>query len=168
MDLIALSRLGGRHLVTLHLLLDTQSVTRSAERLCTTPSTVSKTLNQLRDLLGDQLLYRQGNQLLLTPFAERLGPSLRRLLSELNGLTSPGGFNPASWQGELNLAMRESSMIWPMGPVLGKLMQEVPGLVPVIWNKDQQGLAALAAGKLDFVILPHDQSQPLPSQPGLV
>ena len=62
MDLIALSRLGGRHLVTLHLLLDTQSVTRSAERLCTTPSTVSKTLNQLRDLLGDQLLYRQGNQ----------------------------------------------------------------------------------------------------------
>lgn len=37
MDLIALSRLGGRHLVTLHLLLDTQSVTRSAERLCTTP-----------------------------------------------------------------------------------------------------------------------------------
>ena len=38
MDLIALSRLGGRHLVTLHLLLDTQSVTRTAERLCTTPS----------------------------------------------------------------------------------------------------------------------------------
>lgn len=43
MDLIALW-LGGRHLVTLHLLLDNQSVTRTAERLCTTPSTVSKTL----------------------------------------------------------------------------------------------------------------------------
>ena len=76
MDLIALSRLGGRHLVTLHLLLDSRSVTRSAERLCTTPSTVSKTLNQLRrELLGDQLLYRQGNQLLPTPFAERIGPA---------------------------------------------------------------------------------------------
>ncbi|MGS3186112.1 LysR family transcriptional regulator [Aeromonas taiwanensis] len=168
MDLIALSRLGGRHLVTLHLLLDSRSVTRSAERLCTTPSTVSKTLNQLRDLLGDQLLYRQGNQLLLTPFAERIGPSLRRLLGELNGLTSQEGFTPASWQGELTLAMRESSMIWPMGPILGKLMQEVPGLVPVIRNKDEQGLAALAAGKLDFVILPHDQSQPLPGLPGLM
>ena len=32
MDLIALSRLGGRHLVTLHLLLDSRSVTRSAAR----------------------------------------------------------------------------------------------------------------------------------------
>lgn len=168
MDLIALSRLGGRHLVTLHLLLDSQSVTRTAERLCTTPSTVSKTLNQLRDLLGDQLLYRQGNQLLLTPFAERLGPTLHRLLSELNNLTSQGGFGPETWQGQLRFALRESSMVWPMGPILGQLMQEVPGLVPNVWNKDEQGLTALAAGKLDFVILPHDQSQPLPRQPGLV
>ena len=71
------------------------------------PSTVSKTLNQLRDLLGDQLLYRQGNQLLLTPFAERLGPTLHRLLSELNGLTGQGGFDPASWQGQLKFALRE-------------------------------------------------------------
>lgn len=168
MDLIALSRLGGRHLVTLHLLLDSQSVTRTAERLCTTPSTVSKTLNQLRDLLGDQLLYRQGNQLLLTPFAERLGPTLHRLLSELNNLTSQGGFDPETWQGQLRFALRESSMVWPMGPILGQLMQEVPGLEPNVWNKDEQGLRALAAGKLDFVILPHDQSQPLPRQPGLV
>ncbi|MGV2703904.1 UNVERIFIED_CONTAM: LysR family transcriptional regulator [Aeromonas salmonicida] len=168
MDLIALSRLGGRHLVTLHLLLDSQSVTRTAERLCTTPSTVSKTLNQLRDLLGDQLLYRQGNQLLLTPFAERLGPTLHRLLSELNNLTSQDGFDPETWQGQLRFALRESSMVWPMGPILGQLMQEVPGLEPNVWNKDEQGLAALAAGKLDFVILPHDQSQPLPRQPCLV
>ncbi|MDF2401549.1 LysR family transcriptional regulator [Aeromonas sp. 5HA1] len=168
MDLIALSRLGGRHLVTLHLLLDSQSVTRTAERLCTTPSTVSKTLNQLRDLLGDQLLYRQGNQLLLTSFAERLGPTLHRLLSELNNLTSQDGFDPETWQGQLRFALRESSMVWPMGPILGQLMQEVPGLEPNVWNKDEQGLTALAAGKLDFVILPHDQSQPLPRQPGLV
>ncbi|WP_447831995.1 LysR family transcriptional regulator [Aeromonas salmonicida] len=168
MDVIALSRLGGRHLVTLHLLLDSQSVTRTAERLCTTPSTVSKTLNQLRDLLGDQLLYRQGNQLLLTPFAERLGPTLHRLLSELNNLTSQDGFDPETWQGQLRFALRESSMVWPMGPILGQLMQEVPGLVPNVWNKDEKGLTALAAGKLDFVILPHDQSQPLPRQPGLV
>ena len=44
MDLIALSRLGGRHLVTLHLLLDNQSVTRTAERL--SPRT-HETLKQL-------------------------------------------------------------------------------------------------------------------------
>ena len=105
---------------------------------------------------------------MLTPFAERLGPTLHRLLSELNNLTSQGGFDPETWQGQLRFALRESSMVWPMGPILGQLMQEVPGLVPNVWNKDEQGLTALAAGKLDFVILPHDQSQPLPRQPGLV
>ncbi|MDR7019665.1 LysR family transcriptional regulator [Aeromonas salmonicida] len=168
MDLIALSRLGGRHLVTLHLLLDSQSVTRTAERLCTTPSTVSKTLNQLRDLLGDQLLYRQGNQLLLTPFAERLGPTLHRLLSELNNLTSQVQFEPSQWQGRFRLGLRESSMVWPMGPLLGELMRAVPGLIPEIWNKDEQGLAALAQGKLDLVILPHDQSQPVQHQSALM
>ncbi|TMX08730.1 LysR family transcriptional regulator [Aeromonas salmonicida subsp. achromogenes] len=131
MDLIALSCLTvrGRHLVTLHLLLDSQSVTRTAERL---------------------------------------GPTLHRLLSELNNLTSQDGFDPQTWQGQLRFALRESSMVWPMGPILGQLMQEVPGLEPNVWNKDEQGLTALAAGKLDFVILPHDQSQPLPRQPGLV
>lgn len=168
MDLIALSRLGGRHLVTLHLLLDNQSVTRTAERLCTTPSTVSKTLNQLRDLLGDQLLYRQGNQLLLTPMAERLAPTLHRLLGELNGLTNQQQFEPDQWQGRLRLGLRESSMTWPVGPLLDKLMAAVPGLIPEIWNKDEQGLAALTQGKLDLVILPHDQSQPIRSQSGLV
>ncbi|MBW3761631.1 LysR family transcriptional regulator [Aeromonas jandaei] len=168
MDLIALSRLGGRHLVTLHLLLDNQSVTRTAERLCTTPSTVSKTLNQLREQFGDQLLYRQGNQLLLTPFAERLAPTLHRLVSELSGLTRQNAFDPQQWQGTLRLGLRESVMSWPVGPILGQLMREVPGMVPEIWNKDEQGLEALAAGKLDFVILPHDQSQPLPRQQGLV
>lgn len=168
MDLIALSRLGGRHLVTLHLLLDNRSVTRSAERLCTTPSTVSKTLNQLRELLGDQLLFRQGNQLLLTQFAERLAPTLHRLLSEMNGLTRQNAFNPGEWQGTLRLGLRESVMSWPVGPILGQLMREVPGMVPEVWHKDELGLTALTTGKLDFVILPHDQSQPLPRQPGVV
>ncbi|MGL5408281.1 MAG: LysR substrate-binding domain-containing protein, partial [Shewanella sp.] len=51
--------------------------------------------------------------------------------------------------------------------ILAALMQEVPGMVPEIWNKDQQGLEALALGKLDFVILPHDQSQPPFQQAGL-
>lgn len=160
MDLIALSRLGVRHLVTLHMLLDTQSVTRAAERLCTSPSAVSKTLGQLRDTLGDQLFYRQGNQLVPTAFAERLAPSLHRLLVDLNTLLGEGEFAPAQWQGTLRIALRESSMEWLGGPLLGQLMQEVSGLVPEVWNKEARGLDALAQGRLDFVILPHDQSQP--------
>ncbi len=129
------------------------------------PPTVSKTLNQLRDLLGDQLLYRQGNQLLLTPFAERLGPTLHRLLSELNGLTGQGGFDPASWQGQLKFALREWHGL-AHGAHPGAADARVPGLVPDIRNKDEQGLAALAAGKLDFVILPTIRASRCPASKG--
>ena len=42
-------------------------------------------------------------------------------------------------------------------------------MVPEIWNKDETGAGGAGErAELDFVILPHDQSQPLPRQPGLV
>ena len=43
MDLAKLSRISMKHLITLHVMLDTLSVTASAERLCLSPSSVSKT-----------------------------------------------------------------------------------------------------------------------------
>lgn len=49
MDYIALSRISLKHLTVLHMLLTTHSVTQAAERLCVTPSSVSKTLSQLRE-----------------------------------------------------------------------------------------------------------------------
>ncbi len=57
MDLIKLSRISMKHLVTLHVMLDTLSVTVSAERLCLSPSSVSKTLTQLRESLNDELFF---------------------------------------------------------------------------------------------------------------
>ena len=52
MDLVKLSRISMKHLITLHVMLDTLSVTAAAERLCLSPSSVSKTLSQLRSNLG--------------------------------------------------------------------------------------------------------------------
>lgn len=72
MDLAKLSRISMKHLITLHVMLDTLSVTASAERLCLSPSSVSKTLSQLRDSLNDELFYRNGNSLVATPLAKRL------------------------------------------------------------------------------------------------
>ena len=155
MDLIALSRLGGRHLVI------PASAARHPRCHPQRRAPLHQPLHRQQDpqpvarTAGDQLLYRQGNQLLLTPFAERFGPTLR-CLQEPAGLTSQEGFALPTGRG-LNLAMRESSMIWPMGAVLGQLMQEVPGLMPVVRNKDEQGLAALAAGKLDFDPAPRSE-----------
>ena len=69
MDYVALSRISLKHLTVLHVLLSTHSVSGTAEVLCVTPSSVSKTLSQLREQLKDELFYREGTSLVPTPFA---------------------------------------------------------------------------------------------------
>lgn len=49
MDYLHLSRVSLKHLTVLHVMLNTHSVTQTAEQLYVTPSSVSKTLSQLRD-----------------------------------------------------------------------------------------------------------------------
>jgi len=68
---------------TLEALLRTRSSSSAAVELGVTPSTIHKTLGQLRSELKDQLLIRRGDQTLLTRRAERLveplGATLRAL-----------------------------------------------------------------------------------------
>lgn len=109
MDLAKLSRISMKHLITLHVMLDTLSVTASAERLCLSPSSVSKTLSQLRDSLNDELFYRNGNSLVATPLARRLGPSVQQMINDMNQIMSQDAFNPAHFEGRFSLAMREST-----------------------------------------------------------
>ena len=118
MDLAKLSRISMKHLITLHVMLDTLSVTASAERLCLSPSSVSKTLSQLRNSLNDELFYRHGNSLIATPLARRLGPSVQQMINDMNNIHLD------------------------------------------IYSKDNIGFDGLIKGSLDFIILPHDLSQP--------
>jgi len=138
MDLIKLSRISMKHLITLHIMLDTLSVTATAERLCLSPSSVSKTLNQLRDNLNDDLFYRHGNKLIATPL-------------------------------RFSIAMRESTFDLLAAQLSQNIIAQAPHIRLDIWSKDSIGFDGLRKGILDFVILPHDRSQPpLNSQSHLV
>ncbi len=99
MDLIKLSRISMKHLITLHVMLDTLSVTDCAQRLCVSPSSVSKTLSQLRDTLNDELFYRNGNRLVSTPLARRLGPTVHQMISDMNQIMTQEEFDVANYAG---------------------------------------------------------------------
>ncbi|SON52691.1 LysR family transcriptional regulator [Vibrio tapetis] len=160
MDLIKLSRISMKHLVTLHVMLDTLSVTSSAERLCVSPSSVSKILAQLRTSLGDELFYRHGNRLVATPLARRLGPTVHQMLSDMNQLLTQESFDPAKHKGRFSLAMRESTFELLAAKLTAKVLQAAPNVRLEIWSKESLGFDGLANGKLDFILLPHDLSQP--------
>src|SRR5882757_11397312 len=84
-------------LLALDGLLEERSVTAAAKRVRVTPSAMSHSLAELRDLLGDPLLVRSGRGMVLTPRAEALVGPLHTLLMDTERLLSGGGaFDPRS------------------------------------------------------------------------
>ncbi|MDG3085820.1 LysR family transcriptional regulator [Vibrio hannami] len=160
MDYIQLSRISLKHLSVLHVLLATSSVTKTSEQLCVSPSSISKTLSQLRLLLNDELFYRDGTHLVPTAYAIKIGPIVHSVLSSMNGVIHQQTFEPASYSGTFKLSMR-SSAFEVFAPIIAQLASEkAPNSRFQVYSKEQLGLDALIRGQVDLVLLPHDISQP--------
>src|SRR3954465_13352074 len=84
-------------LLALDGLLSQRSVTAAAKRVRVTPSAMSHSLSELRDLLGDPLLVRRGGGLVLPPRAEAWVVPPRTLLVVAARLLQGGAaFDPAT------------------------------------------------------------------------
>ena len=68
-----------------------RSVTRAGERIGLSQPAVSNALTRLRKILGDELFVRRGTDMLPTPRAEAIGPTLRTMLAQMSSerLMSP-------------------------------------------------------------------------------
>jgi DNA-binding transcriptional LysR family regulator len=60
-----------------------RSVSRAGEQIGLSQPAVSAALGRLRDMLGDRLFVRQGNDMCPTPRAETLAPGIREALASL-------------------------------------------------------------------------------------
>ncbi|AGH80050.1 LysR family transcriptional regulator [Psychromonas sp. CNPT3] len=160
MDLMQLSRFSFKHLSTLHVMLCTHSVSKSASILCITPSSVSKTLAQLRTLLNDELFYREGRQLIATPYALHIAPSVHIILNNMNTLIHQRDFNAEEFQGTFRLSMRASTFDIFAPSLCTLIEKQAPNAQLEIHSRSQRGFDALLSGQVDVIILPHDKSQP--------
>lgn len=160
MDFLALSRISLKHLTVLHVMLSSNSVTQTANTLCVTASSVSKILSQLRAQLNDELFYRDGSQLVPTPFALSIAPQIHKILASMNGILHHGDFKPETFNGSLSLSMRESTFELFAGK-LSQICQQLPSANQIkVYAKEQMSFDALIRGQVDFMLLPHDISQP--------
>lgn len=160
MDYLALSRISLKHLTAFHVLLSTHSVTTTASILCVTPSSISKTLGQLRGQMGDELFYRDGGQLVPTAFALSIGAEVHKILSSMNGILHQGEFQPSDFSGEISLSMRESTFELFAGKI-ADISQQLSGSRGIkVYAKEQASFETLIRGQVDFMVLPHDISQP--------
>jgi len=153
MNLQRLSRLDLNLLVALQALLEERSVTRAAERLFVTQPAMSRILQRLRDHLGDQLFTRRGNTLVATPRAEEFARQLPGLLDGIMAMLAQEEFDPATYEGEIALAIPEFFAFELAAHITDTLSKIAPGLtLSVSSDTDSTVEEELASGVLDFAI----------------
>ena len=152
LNLKQLARVDLNLLVTLHVLLEQQSVSLAAEKLHLTQPALSKALGRLRELLGDPLFSRASRGLVPTPHALALQEPLRRLLESASVLLGPEEFDAGTWKGEFTLAMNGMMQLILLPKLVELLSRNAPGVVLKVRSQFRNQLQGLEEGELDFVL----------------
>ena len=152
MNLQKLSRLDLNLLVSLQAMLEEKSVTRAAARLFISQPAMSRVLQRLRYQLNDPLFTRTGNELVPTPKARELQLRLPQLLDNILDLVSQGVFDPATYVGEISIAVPEFVAITLISELTKVVSSDAPGLVLSVSSGIDSVEGDLAVGALDFAI----------------
>ncbi len=152
MNLDNLARIDLNLLVILQILLEEESVTRAASRLHLSQSALSKSLNRLRETLGDPLFSRTAHGLKPTAHALQLKAQLPTILQGLYQLSLPPEFIPATSHRQFSFAMLESSYETLLPYYIGPLLSHAPNLKLDTYGWTEKSLQALQQGQIDFGI----------------
>lgn len=157
----ALRRFDLNTLLVLHALLETQSVSRTAELLHLGQPAISHVLKRLREQTGDPLLIREGRSYLLSRYAESLRVPLADCLNQAQMLiAAPMLFDPALAQGEFHLSMPDLVEVALLPDLVEQLQSEAPGLLLRVEATAPDDIEdALAKGRIDATIghFPHQR-----------
>lgn len=140
-------------LVALDALLDTNSVTRAAERLHTSPPAMSRTLARLRRVLGDPLLVRAGRTLVPTPRALELRYEVGTLVAQSRALLAPqAALDPSGLQRTFAVQAGDAVLAELAAPLLSAVRAQAPGVTVRFLPETPDGSAALRDGRVDIEV----------------
>ncbi|MFC5139963.1 LysR family transcriptional regulator [Actinomycetospora rhizophila] len=145
----------------LAILLEERNVTRAAERFHLSQSSMSRTLQRLRALVGDELLVRAGGDYELTPRAREMQRELAVLLPRLENLVAGRGFDPSTATGIVRIIGTDYT-VSTLGPhLLPRLLDAAPELEVRIEPRDHDSYADLERGRADLALSVLRPSAPL-------
>lgn len=149
-------------LVALHALLETNSVTRAAERLSTSPPAMSRTLARLRRVYGDPLLVRAGRELVPTPRALELRFEVSALVEQGRALLAkPDTVDPTALVRGFALHVNDAVLPELAGQLLTEVRAQAPGVTLRFVPADAAGSAsALRDGRIDVEVGVIDRADP--------
>lgn len=152
MNEIDLHRVDLNLLVVFEVLMETRSVTATAERIGRTQSAVSHSLARLREQLGDPLLVRVGGTMQPSPFAEMVIEDVRPILRSIRRVIAPRNlFDPATSDRVFRIAMPTLTQV--IAEVSARVEAEAPH-VRIEWLPAHHDVyAALSEGLIDLAHL---------------
>ena len=150
-------------LVALDVLLAERNVTKAGERLHLSQPAMSGILSRLRHAFGDELLVRVGRNLEPTPLAADLAGPVHECVQQIQVLlNTKRPFVPETEQLSFRIGASDYVALL-MGPLIQRLLELAPGIVLRFVALSPSTVDEVAAGELDFAIIPFEPEQGLPS-----
>lgn len=152
--------LDGHVLRTFLTVLEEASVSRAAERLNVTQSSVSHTLSKLRVVFGDPLFVRSGIGIDATERARALREPIQAVLDDLKGLTDERAFDPTAGTLRFTIAANElqRDLIFPT--LLRKARAEAVDLRLTFLPSGIPDAAILRDARCHLILTPHPPDEP--------
>jgi DNA-binding transcriptional LysR family regulator len=133
-------------------LLEERHVSRAAERCDVSQPAMSRLLDRMRAMFGDELLVRSGRQYELTPRAERLLAELRDVLERLDVAITGGDFVPERCEATFRIATTDYASVVLVPSVLSDLQAFAPNATLEITSWSDRSFEDLTAGRIDAAV----------------
>ena len=141
-------------LTALDALLHEESVTAAGRSIGLSQPAMSHALSRLRELVGDELLVREGRSLHKTLLGQQLAPEIRRLVAEIEStLLGRHVFEPKTSSRRFRIASNDYCGAVLLPGLLSRVRQAAPKVVLDVFP--QQGplpVTELERGELDVVL----------------
>lgn len=136
----------------LAVLLQTRSVTVTARKLGISQPSVSRTLGDLRRIVGDPLLVRTGNRMVRTTRGEELVERVSDWLQSASGLIAPPEFDPQRLERRFRIASTDFGVLSVVAPAMAAILAEAPGVSIDLVPLNAGNAEALASGEVDLAV----------------
>lgn len=152
-------------LLALDRLVRLRSVSAAARDLGVTQPAMSRTLQRLRDVLGDPLLVRVGRGVVPTERALALAePAAEALRAVERVFAPPPTFDPATARGELSIALTDEAQVAYADAIVHAVWAVAPGVDVRVRPLSLASVEQARRGDLDLAITP--DLGPLPATVG--
>jgi len=139
-------------LLLLEKLLETASVTRTAEAMGISQPAASRAVERLRRAIGDPLLVRTRKGYVLTSRAVELQPLVEQALSGIAHVFDRGTFEPASTRRQFRVATTDYGAVAAVAPLMTRLTKVAPFAVLDVTTWTDDTLERLENGKCDLAL----------------